>query len=85
MKLCLLSEKIIIIIKGILQRVSMCAVKTDLCIEDVLVVSETGEGQFTTLNVRGEKCDSQSSSVFTITSPFSGSLYCCRMKLFTTT
>uniref|UniRef100_A0A9J2P223 RING-type E3 ubiquitin transferase n=1 Tax=Ascaris lumbricoides TaxID=6252 RepID=A0A9J2P223_ASCLU len=53
------------------RRVSMCAVKTDLCIEDVLVVSETGEGQFTTLNVRGEKCDSQSSSVFTITSPFS--------------
>uniref|UniRef100_A0A915A9G2 Uncharacterized protein n=1 Tax=Parascaris univalens TaxID=6257 RepID=A0A915A9G2_PARUN len=34
------------------RRVSMCAVKTDLCIEDVLVVSETGEGQFTTLNVR---------------------------------
>ncbi|VDM43096.1 unnamed protein product [Toxocara canis] len=52
------------------RRVSMCAVKMDLGIEDVLVVSETGEGQFATLNVRGEKCDSQSSSVFTIGSPF---------------
>ncbi|VDK43414.1 unnamed protein product [Anisakis simplex] len=48
------------------------AVKVDLGIDDVLVVNETGEGQFTTISIRSERCDAQCSSIFTITEPFSG-------------
>ncbi|VIO86472.1 Uncharacterized protein BM_BM5776 [Brugia malayi] len=52
------------------ERVLLCPVKSDLALDDVLVVNETGEGQFTTLNVGERNSDPKSASVFTINSPF---------------
>uniref|UniRef100_A0A1I8EDD7 RING-type E3 ubiquitin transferase n=1 Tax=Wuchereria bancrofti TaxID=6293 RepID=A0A1I8EDD7_WUCBA len=52
------------------KRVLLCPVKSDLALDDVLVVNETGEGQFTTLNVGERNSDPKSASVFTINSPF---------------
>ncbi|EJD75133.1 hypothetical protein LOAG_17668 [Loa loa] len=52
------------------KRVLLCPVKSDLALDDVLVVNETGEGQFTTLNVGERNTDPKSASVFTINSPF---------------
>ncbi|VDN04661.1 unnamed protein product [Thelazia callipaeda] len=52
------------------RRVLLCPVKSDLALDDVLVVNETGEGQFTTMNVGERNSDSRSTSVFTINSPF---------------
>ncbi|KAM3726522.1 E3 ubiquitin-protein ligase RING2-B [Dirofilaria immitis] len=52
------------------KRVLLCPVKSDLALDDVLVVNETGEGQFTTVNVGERNSDPKSASVFTINSPF---------------
>ncbi|KAL3981960.1 Zinc finger C3HC4 type (RING finger) family protein [Acanthocheilonema viteae] len=52
------------------KRVLLCPVKSDLALDDVLVVNETGEGQFTTINVGERNSDPKSASVFTINSPF---------------
>lgn len=49
------------------KRILLSAVKADLHMDDVLVVSETGEGQFATINVN---CDPSITSVFTIAAPF---------------
>ncbi|CAG9534108.1 unnamed protein product [Cercopithifilaria johnstoni] len=53
------------------KRVLLCPVKSDLALDDVLVVNETGEGQFTTINVGERNSDPKSASIFTINSPFS--------------
>uniref|UniRef100_A0A915PXL4 RING-type E3 ubiquitin transferase n=1 Tax=Setaria digitata TaxID=48799 RepID=A0A915PXL4_9BILA len=58
--------------KCLLKRVLLCPVKSDLALDDVLVVNETGEGQFTTINVGERNSDPKSASVFTINSPFAG-------------
>ncbi|OZC09227.1 zinc finger, C3HC4 type [Onchocerca flexuosa] len=52
------------------KRVLLCPVKSDLALDDVLVVNETGEGQFTTINVGERNSDPKSASIFTINSPF---------------
>ncbi|VDO12882.1 unnamed protein product [Brugia timori] len=65
----------------ILQRVLLCPVKSDLALDDVLVVNETGEGQFTTLNVGERNSDPKSASVFTINSPFTGAESSCLISV----
>ncbi|VDK50205.1 unnamed protein product [Gongylonema pulchrum] len=52
------------------KRVLLCLAKSDLTLDDVLVVNETGEGQFTAVNVCERNSCSTTVSVFTINSPF---------------
>ncbi|MFH4982308.1 hypothetical protein AB6A40_009017, partial [Gnathostoma spinigerum] len=56
-------------------RLKFCGVSADLPLDEVLVVRETGEGQFTAVNINESKTKSdQQNSVFTISSPFTGLL-----------